>query len=199
MDLKQNSATPEFWETRYRADTTPWDAGGVPPMLAEFLAREAEPHAVLIPGCGSGYEVRAFGEAGWQVTAIDFSPAAVERARRNAQPWSDRIQRADFFELAVSESRFSVIYERTFLCALPRPRWPDYAAQMATLLPPGGRLLGFFFFDDNPKGPPFGLLGGEQEALLGDAFTLIAERPVPSEQSVPVLAGKEKWQIWQRK
>ena len=43
------------------------------------------------------------------------------------------------------------------LCALPRAMWPRVAARWAELLPPGGRLAGFFFFDDVAKGPPFGI------------------------------------------
>ena len=167
-------------------------------MLSEFLAREPATR-VLVPGCGSGYDVRAFAEAGWQATGIDFSPAAVGRAQQNAGRFRDRIELGDFFELIAGELRWSVIYERTFLCALPRSRWPAYAAKMAALLPPGGRLLGFYFFDDQPKGPPFGLLPGEQQALLGDAFALVDDLPVPAEQSVPILAGKERWQVWRRK
>ncbi|HKW81900.1 MAG TPA: methyltransferase domain-containing protein [Casimicrobiaceae bacterium] len=196
--MTQNSATSDFWETRYRSDATPWDAGRPPPMLSAFLAREPAAR-VLVPGCGSGHDVRAFAEAGWQVTGIDFSPAAVERAQRNAGRFANRIELGDFFRVLDGEPRWSVIYERTFLCALPRSRWPDYAGKMAALLPSGGRLLGFYFFDDEPKGPPFGLLPGEQEGLLGDAFALVDDVPVPAVQSVPVLAGKERWQVWRRK
>ena len=36
-------------------------------------------------------------------------------------------------------------------------QWPQYAARTAALLKPGGLLVGFFFFSDEPKGPPFGI------------------------------------------
>jgi protein-L-isoaspartate O-methyltransferase len=35
---------------------------------------------VLIPGCGSGYEVKAFHEVGHEVMAIEFSAPAIARA-----------------------------------------------------------------------------------------------------------------------
>ena len=76
----ENGATVEFWDSRYRSGKTPWDYGGVPAALLNYL-QTAQPGRVLIPGCGSGYEVRAFHERGWDVLAIDYSPAAVERAR----------------------------------------------------------------------------------------------------------------------
>src|SRR5665213_2943240 len=71
----------EFWDSRYRAGKTPWDFGGVPSALVKYL-QTASPQRALIPGCGSGYEMRAFHERGWDVVAVDFSPSAVERARQ---------------------------------------------------------------------------------------------------------------------
>jgi len=35
--------------------------------------------------------------------------------------------------------------------------------------------------------------------LLLDHFALIEDEPVPAEQSVPVLAGHERWQVWKRR
>ena len=73
---------PEFWNSRYLKDDTPWDFDGVPADLKEFLKKRGRGAKVLIPGCGSGYEIQAFAEAGYEVTAIDFSPFAVDRAKR---------------------------------------------------------------------------------------------------------------------
>ncbi|MBI2348719.1 MAG: SAM-dependent methyltransferase, partial [Deltaproteobacteria bacterium] len=55
----------------------PWDAGGVPHELAGYLAGAPRGGRALIPGCGAAYEAAAFHEAGYEVIAIDFSPAAV--------------------------------------------------------------------------------------------------------------------------
>ena len=56
---KEDAAQPEFWEKRFRENFTPWDAGRVPDALGRFLKTEPRGRRVLIPGCGSGYEVRA--------------------------------------------------------------------------------------------------------------------------------------------
>ena len=71
----------EFWDSRYRERRTPWDQGGVPEALTRWLRTTPSPGRVLIPGCGFGYEVRAFHDAGWDVVAIDYSPTAVKHAR----------------------------------------------------------------------------------------------------------------------
>src|SRR6266478_2649711 len=91
---REDAAKPEFWEKRFRESFTPWDAGRVPAALEQFLKTEPRDQRVLIPGCGSGYEVRAFAEAGLETLAIDFAPAAAAlcatRARAARAAGQDR-------------------------------------------------------------------------------------------------------------
>src|SRR5262245_4181327 len=188
--MAQDSSRPDFWDTRYREGTTPWDAGGVPPRLLAWLETENSRMRVLVPGCGSGYELQAFTERGHDVLGIDFSDAVVEKL-------AGRVRKADFFQLA--ELPFDLVYERTFLCALPRRRWDDWARKIAELVRPGGRLAGFFYLNDNERGPPFGIDAPRLSELRGENFDLTEEAPIPAEQSVPVLAGHEVWQVWKRR
>jgi SAM-dependent methyltransferase len=194
--VAQDSSLPEFWDTRYRGGVTPWDAGGAPPHLVQWL-KTGLPRKVLIPGCGTGYEVRAFAEHGHDVTPIEFSEAAMEAARRELGPLADRLKRADFFSFATAP--FDLIYERAFLCALPRRIWPQWAARAADLVRPGGALAGFFYFDDNQRGPPFGISAARLAELLSPAFELTEDVAIPQEQSLPVFKGKERWQVWTRR
>ena len=192
---KLDPAGPEFWDLRFRDGFIPWDAGGVPAALREFLTREPAGHRVLVPGCGSGYEVRAFADAGHEVVAIDFSPAAIEAARSVLGELGRVLVQGDFF--AHSLGSFDLVYERAFLCALPRPLWLRWAARVAEVVRPGGRLAGFFFWSDDERGPPFGLKRAELEALLAPAFDRIEDAVVAD--SIPVFAGRERWQIWRRR
>lgn len=192
---KLDPARPAFWDARFREGFTPWDAGGVPAALREFLTREPAGRRVLVPGCGSGYEVQAFASAGHDVVAIDFSPAAIEAARRVLGELGHVLVQGDFFAQPLGE--FELVYERAFLCALPRPHWPRWAARVADVLRPGGRLAGFFFWSDDERGPPFGLKRGELEGLLASAFDRIEDAAVAD--SMPVFAGRERWQVWHRR
>ena len=173
----------------------PWDLGGVPERLRQFFSRSDRKYVTLIPGCGTGYEVAFLAERGWDVTAIDFSGAAVEAARRALGPWAQRVVQADFFEF-VPLQPVELIYERAFLCALPVRMREAIVARWAELLPPGGLLAGFFFFDDGSKGPPFGITPDELNGLLAPFFEQIEDLPVDG--SLPVFAGKERWQVWRR-
>lgn len=192
------SDQPEFWETRYRGGRTPWDLGGVPPPLHEFLHQQPAGGRALVPGCGSGYEVQAFHEAGWQVTAIDFAPAAVALARTILGPLGANVRLADFFADDFG-SEFDVIYERTFLCSLPPARWPEFAARVAALLRSNGYLAGVFFYGEEPEPPPFPLRQAEAATLFGQRFALTEDRPVPPAQSLPLYASGERWQVWRKR
>jgi SAM-dependent methyltransferase len=192
---REDAAQPEFWEKRFRENFTPWDAGRVPEALEKFLGAEPRGQRVLIPGCGSGYEVRAFAEAGLETLAIDFAPAAVERAQRTLGTLAHLVRLADFFE-SDFDRPFDLVYERAFLCSLPRPLRPPYVQRVLELLGSQGRIAGFFFFEDGERGPPFGLKSGELEALLGRHFVRTADAAV--NDSIPIFAGKERWQVWTR-
>jgi len=192
---REDAARPEFWEKRFREGFTPWDAGKIPAALEQFLKTEPRARRVLIPGCGSGYEVRAFAEAGLETLAIDFAPAAVERAQRTLGPIAHLVRLEDFFEFDFDRP-FDLVYERAFLCSLPRPLRPRYVQRVIELLRPQGRIAGFFFFEDGERGPPFGLKVGELEMLLRDQFERIADAEVGD--SIPIFAGKERWQVWSR-
>src|ERR1700720_3266474 len=172
----QDSSRPEFWDARYASGETPWDFHGVPAALKAFL-ETSHAGSVLIPGCGSAYEVRAFDEAGWKVTAIDFSPVAVESARFELGPLANRVVHADFFKHDFGSQRFDVIYERTFLCALPRDLWRAYVKRIIQLLRPGGKLAGIFLYGEQAEPPPYPLTPAKARQLLGKNLSLIKTLP----------------------
>lgn len=192
----RDPSQPAFWSERFDRDYKPWDSGSVPQQLQQFVAQSARPYATLIPGCGTGYEVACLSEAGWVVTAIDFSAAAVEAARKVLGPWAARVRQADFFDF-VPAHPVELIYERAFFCALPPRLRADVVARWAELLPPGGVLAGFFFFGDAPKGPPFGISPAELETLMAPFFERIVDDTAAD--SLPVFEGKERWQVWRRR
>lgn len=192
---EQRPELPDFWDKRFQAGITPWDAGKVPTALAAF-ARKQPPRRTLIPGCGSAWEAAFLDNLGWPVTALDFSPVAVAAAREILGPWNGRLVCEDFFA-HVPEAPLDLIYERAFLCALPRKMWAAWAEQMARLLPHNGFLAGFFFFSDDLKGPPFGIAPEALDALLTPAFEKLEDQPATD--SIPIFAGKERWQVWRRR
>ena len=195
MEKDVDSAHPDFWTIRYAAGKTPWDFGGVPAALKSFLASSSAPGRVLIPGCGSGYEVQAFHAAGYDVTAIDFSPAAVDQAKRVLGALAEKVIHGDFFTYDFGQRRFDLIYERTFLCSMTPSRWPEYVNRMAELLSPGGRLIGVFLYGQrSSSGPPFPLTEREAEHLFKKRFERVRSEAMTD--SLPLFRDMERWQEW---
>lgn len=191
----RDSTGPAFWDERFEQAFMPWDRAGVPAALRQFVEQAPKPLTTLIPGCGLGHEVALLAEAGWDVTAIDFSPAAVAAARGTLGPLAGHVVEADFFTFQPQQP-LDLIYERAFLCALPPAMSESIAAHWAALLPAGALLAGFFFFDKTRSGPPFGIEPERLKALLEPNFVCIEDRPVGD--SIAVFEGKERWQIWRR-
>ena len=192
---QRDPLSPAFWDERFERNFTPWDKGGVPQALRDFAAT-SQPLVTLIPGCGSAYELAFLAGQGWDATAIDFSPAAVAQGKLAAGAHAARVVEADFFAWQPA-TPLQLIYERAFLCAMPRAMWPQVAARWAQLLAPGALLAGYFFFDDVPKGPPFGISRAQLEQLLHADFECIADDAVSD--SIPVFSGKERWMVWRRR
>ncbi len=202
---EQRPEHPDFWSKRFSEGITPWDAGRIPAAFARFVVEQAAPLNTLIPGCGSAWDAAHLAALGWPVTALDFSPVAVEAARAVFAGASADGQLAsaavnlicdDFFTFTPA-APYALIYERAFLCALPRKMWAGWGRRVAELLPPGGLLAGVFFICEQPKGPPFGILPDELNSLLDPNFERLEEAAV--DDSIPVFSGRERWQVWRRR
>ena len=156
--------TREFWDQRFQSNETPWDRGDANPQLGAWLAAGAlRPCRVLVPGCGSGYEVVALAAAGFEVTALDYSPAAIGRTRHRLAAARLEAEVVEADALAWQPHRaFDAIYEQTCLCALHPDQWRDYADQVHRWLAPGGTLCALFVQLLRPgaaegaiEGPPY--------------------------------------------
>lgn len=196
MEKSSDSSEPDFWTIRYATAKTPWDFGGVPAALKSFLARSSAPGKVLIPGCGSGYEVSAFHRAGYDVTAIDFSPAALAQAKKVLGSLAEKVILGDFFAHDFRQRRFDLVYERTFLCSMPPSRWSHYANRMADLLSDEGRLIGVFLYAQPPprSGPPYPLTDEQSQGLFERNFRLVRSELMTD--SLPLFRDMERWQEW---
>ena len=98
---------------------------------------------VLDIGTGPGFFAILLCEAGYDVTAVDLTPAMLEEARKNAGSLAGRIR---FLEMNAEspdfpDGSFDVVVSRNLTWNLPHP---DRAyAEWARVLKPGGLLLNF--------------------------------------------------------
>jgi len=156
--------TPDFWQARFEADNVPWDRREASPQLLRWIDDGALcPCRIVVPGCGSGHEVAALARAGFDVTAIDFAPAAVRRTqtRLDDAGLAAIVLEADVLSWS-PPSAFDAVYEQTCLCALYPDHWVAYARRLHDWLVPGGRLFALFMQAVRPgaatgsiEGPPY--------------------------------------------
>ncbi|MCJ1339000.1 hypothetical protein MMC09_004289 [Bachmanniomyces sp. S44760] len=164
----------------------------------------------LVPGCGKGYDVLLLASFGYDAFGLEISATAVRRCREEEQKNGDKYPtmdervgrgqvkfvQGDFFKddwvtsLRLDEERFNLIYDYTFLCALPPSMRPAWALRHSQLLASGvGSNLICLEFpsykDPSNGGPPYGLQAqvymehlshpGEQIPYHGNGF--IQENP----------------------
>ncbi|MBL8383062.1 MAG: methyltransferase domain-containing protein [Burkholderiales bacterium] len=154
----------EFWQDKFEQRRTPWDRGAPSPQLVAWLDSGAlAPCRIAVPGCGAGHEVALLAARGFEVVALDYARAAVERTRAAlaAAGASARVVEADVLDWR-PDAPFDAVYEQTCVCALHPDRWIGYAAALHAWLRPGARLFALFAqaarsgaADGFIEGPPY--------------------------------------------
>jgi methyl halide transferase len=166
------------WESRYQAGDMPWDKGEASPPLRDFLRNRSWRGRVLVPGCGTGHDVRLLGEHGMIVTGLDLAASAIALARQ-ATPRGATIhwEQRDFLALPDEwNNTFDGLVEHTCFCAIPPQLRPAYAKAAAAMVKPSGFLLAIFYLDpDCEDGPPYGCTKEELNGLFDPAWRLVEE------------------------
>ncbi len=105
------------WDTIYREGTPVWETGEPSAELIRFLdEKRIGRGSALDVGCGTGADAIYMVRRGLEVTAVDSSPTAIERARVRAEQ-KDALPRfvlADFFEFAHGAGNFDLVYDSGF-------------------------------------------------------------------------------------
>jgi len=201
MTAPSTTERTAYWQEAWSTGDTRWDAGEAAPALVDLLSTNADlpKGRALVPGCGSGYDALALAQAGYTVTALDLVDLAVFRFRELRQNKGLSAHQAeahteDFF--SYNDEPFSLIWDYTFLCAIPPSLRTAWAEQMARLIAPTGELVTLIFpiRPEDGAGPPFAMSPELVERLLSPYFTPKAMFPVS--RSHPARQGREVLARW---
>jgi SAM-dependent methyltransferase len=194
---------PVDWQEAWKARSTPWDAGASPPALQSLLGRDVVPRGrVLVPGCGTGYDLATLARVDREVVGIDLAEdaRAAFLAAHPRLPGSVIYEVADFFSYAPTEG-FDFVWDYTFFCALDPDQRSAWAETMARLVNPNGVLATLLFPFEDPisgtQGPPWPINTELVRKHVKGAFVEL--EAIEVEHSHSGREGKERLVLWRRR
>jgi SAM-dependent methyltransferase len=195
--------SPVDWQEAWKAGVTPWDAGASPPALRSLLDRGVVPAGrILVPGCGTGYDLATLARADREVVGIDLSEdarTAFLEAHPNL-PGSVDYEVTDFFAYVPAQG-FDFVWDYTFFCALDPDQRNSWSQTMERLVEPGGVLATLLFPFEDPvsgrEGPPWPINTDLVRGYVEDAFEALETAAV--KHTHPGREGKERLALWRRR
>ena len=185
-----NQHAEQFYQSTYQVD--------MQSLHQQFIQHLPQGGRMLDLGCGSGRDVLAFKQLGFEVDAIDASPALVEKAQ---QLTGLNVRCASFYDLSEID-KYHGIWACASLLHCERQRLPEVLSKIITALKTGGVCYMSFKYgstDREKDGRYFTDLDEVQAATLLQPFTQIEvvqqwitadQRPERSEQWLNILFKK---------
>jgi SAM-dependent methyltransferase len=133
----------EFWDERYRSSNRVWSGNPNPHLVDQ--AEGLSPGTALDVGSGEGADAIWLAEHGWDVTAVDISEVALERAAENAAKLgSDTAARIAWLHEDVlawdpGSERYDLVSAQ--FMHLPKPERTDLFRRLGRAVAAGGTLL----------------------------------------------------------
>ena len=154
--MSGNSHSPTHWDQRYLSGDAPWNSGMVSRELVRVLREERITRCRAFElGCGTGTNAVALAQQGFEVSAADFSPVAIERARTLAVEagvavrfaaadlcrWADLRAALGTEGAAACERRYSFLFDRGCYHCARRVNLAGFLETVDWLAAPDARLL----------------------------------------------------------
>ena len=187
----------ELWSAGARGEVAlPWDHDDPDPVLASWPGAVAGAgRRAVVVGCGLGADAEFLGRQGWDTTAFDISPAAVEAVRRRHPASPVTYREGNLLDLPDElVGAFDLVVEIFTVQALHPSLRERAVIGVRRLMAPGGRALVVQFVreDDEPltTEPPWMLTRGEMAAIAGDGVEVesLDRPPVPE-------GSRRRWRL----
>jgi SAM-dependent methyltransferase len=145
--LSADEANRRYFREAYRTGEHGWEVDEPSSYAVGFLrqVRRFVPDASLLDiGCGEGRHSFAAARMGFAVTAIDYEPLALRRARRFARSKQFNgiaFREANVFSLPFPDSCFDVVLDYGCFHHQKKADWPQYKSSLLRVLKPAGFYL----------------------------------------------------------
>ncbi len=169
------------WDAAYRDGTPPWETGRPSGELVRLVDEGVIKRATTLElGCGTGANAVMLALRGFEVTAVDFSPTAIERARTRAENAGAllRIVLADVFEFAATAGTFEFVFDAGFYHAVRRTQLDRLLDLLWRVTRPGSLYLTLAgATGEMASGGPPQVSKEEIHRELGRVFEFVDVRP----------------------
>lgn len=168
------------WEDRYRTGDIPWDTGQ-PSKELERTIQEAgiQPCKTIELGCGTGTNAVWLAQQGFDVTAVDFSSMALEKARQRATEAGVHVRflEADVLSPSAIPDKFPFFFDRGCYHVVRRVDVVKFLATLEGITEPGalGLILTGNAKEPHEPGPPV-VSEAELGSELGRLFKIVRLR-----------------------
>lgn len=181
----------------------PWDRGTAHQLLTDWVD-ESQPDGTdktaLVVGAGTGWDAELIADRGYDTTAFDISPTAIETARRNHPDSKAHYVVADLLAPPTDWHRaFDLVIEIYTVQALPIHLQPAAVKQVTELVAPGGTLLVIAAArpddqrDEDTQGPPWPLTRATIQSFTTPDLHLIQLDQSPSPADPAVLRWRAEY------
>lgn len=140
------------------AEQVPWALSRPHPLLVDWLDSQPAPPSGtsgLVVGCGLGDDAEELASRGFQVTAFDAAPTAIDWCHRRFLGSAVDYRVADLFALPTRwRAGFDLVIEINTIQALPPARRRAAIAAVAGTVAPGGAVLVECFGRADTQPPP---------------------------------------------
>ncbi len=190
--LSEGAPTAWFEQLYAAADrgatAVPWDRDDPNPMLVEWLRGRRPAGNAIVVGCGYGRDSEHLSRLGYETTAFDISPTAIEAARARHPDSAVHYAAADLLALPARwHGAFDLVVEIRNVQALPPTLHAQAAAAVSSLVAPGGTLfVSGAAGDGAADGPPWPLTRDELDAFAVDGVEPAAVDMLDADGGVPL-------------
>lgn len=130
----------EDFEYLYNLEDRYWWFAAMRRITDTIVAGElnARPLTILDAGCGTGYNLHHYREAGHTVVGFDIAPEAVDGVRRRG---FQEVCQASVTEIPFGAETFDAVFSFDVICQIPTDVNEHAVAEMVRVLKPGGHLF----------------------------------------------------------
>jgi SAM-dependent methyltransferase len=181
--LKTKKQNVPDWDALYRQGTPPWETGRPSPELMHLVQeRVLRPCSTLELGCGTGANAIYLSQKRFEVTALDASPLALERARLRCEQDGGlvRFVLADIYDFAKKAERFDLVLDVGFYHFARRKQLARFLDMLWWVTRPGSYYLTLAGAAGEPvvEGGPPQVSEEEIRSELGRLFEFVHLRPM---------------------